>query len=156
MNFDGVKSITIPEGNVKKIMRGDEVLWEKPATYECNPTITLRCNSVQNHTGSSKSYNVTYGVSGISRHLIVSLDLVTHMELQTTFREVSSSATMSVPSDADTVIGYYGGYSATVSTTMYYFNGFSLRLKYKDESGNELTLTTNRVTNSGGETSASA
>lgn len=31
MNFDGVKAITIPEGVVKNIMRGSEVLWEAKA-----------------------------------------------------------------------------------------------------------------------------
>ena len=30
MDFTGVVSITIPEGSVAKIMRGSEVLWEKP------------------------------------------------------------------------------------------------------------------------------
>jgi hypothetical protein len=30
MDFAGVKAITIPEGSVTKIMRGSEVLWEKP------------------------------------------------------------------------------------------------------------------------------
>lgn len=28
MNFEGVKAITIPEGVVKKIMRGSDVLWQ--------------------------------------------------------------------------------------------------------------------------------
>ena len=31
MDFTGVKAITIPEGVVKKIMRGTEVLWEAKA-----------------------------------------------------------------------------------------------------------------------------
>jgi hypothetical protein len=32
MNFTGVKAITIPEGSVAKIMRGAELLWEKPGS----------------------------------------------------------------------------------------------------------------------------
>lgn len=31
MDFTGVQAITIPEGPVAKIMRGSEVLWEKPS-----------------------------------------------------------------------------------------------------------------------------
>lgn len=30
MDFSKVKSLTIPEGNVVKIMSGDVVLWTKP------------------------------------------------------------------------------------------------------------------------------
>jgi hypothetical protein len=33
MNFANVKSITIPEGKVKRIISGETVLWQEPASY---------------------------------------------------------------------------------------------------------------------------
>lgn len=49
MDFTGVKAITIPEGSVTKIMRGSEVLWEKPSSggeYTFIDSIDLAGNQV--------------------------------------------------------------------------------------------------------------
>lgn len=62
LDFTGVKAITIPEGNVKKITSGGVVLWEKPISYinlaEPNDTNTTDWSLWINNSrmGSDGSY----------------------------------------------------------------------------------------------------
>jgi len=45
MDFSKVKSLTIPEGNVVKIMSGDVVLWTKSGGSEPTPSRDLPPNN---------------------------------------------------------------------------------------------------------------
>lgn len=60
MDFKNVKSITIPEGNVKKIMAGSVVLWEEAQKYINQLPISKDVNgNIYNSIGYKAGYRIS-------------------------------------------------------------------------------------------------
>ena len=142
MNFDGIMKITIPEGSVKKIECAGKVLWEKAPELVCNPHILIEFSDYTAEY-ANKKYFAEYSIKGISRELITSLSLIVHQHMLSTGRPLSSEKSISIPDDATTMDIYNGNYTYSVgSSSTMKFDGFSLKLNYKDKQGNDKTLST--------------
>lgn len=63
IDFTGVKAITIPEGNVKKIMRGSEVLWERKGFTNLLPLAINADGTPFVGDNGEKGYRVGYRVN---------------------------------------------------------------------------------------------
>lgn len=163
MNFDGIKAITIPEGSVKKIECAGKVLWEKAPKLVCRPTISITISSKIGPTGSPPRVNYVFdcSISGISRDLISSVDLVMtyyYVAPSGIDRPMSSLINKAIADTVDTTRKYLFSMSTSYSTqnARYYGHSFALQLKYIDLDGNEKTLTTNSISSAGASANASA
>lgn len=101
MDFSKVKSLTIPEGNVVKIMSGNVVLWTKPEEPGPTPSGDLPpSNQVWYEAPAKLSFGVDFN------------SLVSH-----TYDESTKRGVLTCPTDVtdSTVIAHYAFYHASIT-----------------------------------------
>lgn len=160
MNFEGIKNITIPEGSVKKIMRGSEILWEK--VLKCTPYIVLsfKTKTVSNPTSNQAIYQCGFSIyiDGIDKSLIDECKLVMKYYRETTLGSpFTSTTTITIPAAADTIKSFKQDIIKTYTVDLddyTYGHCFGLVLSFTDPDGVKRQLSTNFLSSQ--ETSDSA
>lgn len=155
MNFSSLKAITIPEGNVKKIQRGDMVLWETPSQSLSGMSVSIKYKSKTTQSGTNTAtYSFTVTVSGIPVEYVQSFGVkMYYYATASLIRETVKTVTAELfdPDYTSKVV------STTVTFTgpVNYYPSFAGFLTYTDLDGSTKTLTTNRVSSVNGSATAS-
>lgn len=157
MNFSSLKAITIPEGNVKKIQRGDMVLWETPSQSLSGMSVSIRYNSKTTQAGTNTAtYSFTVNIKGIPAEYVQSFGVTMYYyPTVTMMREVSTSHAAELLSTDNTVNGVSKAVTFTGAAASYTYPSFVGFLKYTDLDGSTKTLATKRVSSVNGSATAS-
>jgi hypothetical protein len=159
MNFSSVKAITIPEGNVKKVQRGDTILWETPVELLSGMSVSIyyaRKNK-PNSTATTATYSFTVNIKGIPAEYVQSFGVTMfYYNTATMMREVSTAYQAELLSTDDTIKGVTKTVTFTGADRSYTSASFVGFLKYTDLDGSTKTLATKRVSSVSGSATASA
>lgn len=130
IDFTGVKAITIPEGSVKKITRGSEVLWEKPissivvfnksvSVFYSGKTIIMEDIKLSRQASTGEKY-IIY-INGDSGHTAT----VTYTQYLLTIASDDGAITLQARTAGNTPNDTFAGnlqaqYSGTVALEIHY------------------------------------
>lgn len=135
MNFNGIIAITIPEGVVKKIMRGDECLWEaigEPTVFIEKYEIKIFYDPNLNHYIYDTQLNAN--IQGISSSKIQSAEMVFYKN--TGYDNYEEKANINIDYTSS-------GYTHIISTSFSQeetYTSIKIRIKYMDKDGTIQTL----------------
>lgn len=129
MNMTTTTAVSIPEGNVVKINRSTQCLWQREPEVVCNPYIAVTVRR------SGTVYTVSAYIRGISQKLVLELAIYTGTNGTANTRVTGIST-----NGRDTVKGYTSGNYARTSTSG--TPCFALRLIYRDLTNRQRTLWT--------------
>lgn len=159
MNFSSVKAITIPDGNVKKIHRGDAILWETPTELLSGMSVSIYYKSKEkpNSTATTATYSFTVNIKGIPAEYVQSFGVTMYYYMSATaWRETSTAHNAELLSTDDTMDSVSKTVTFTGADRSYTSASFVGFLKYTDLDGSTKTLATKRVSSVYGSATASA
>lgn len=145
MIFDGVKTITIPEGVVKKIQRDDVVLWRQ-INLLSGFGVSISYNRVNrpSSTSSTATHNFTVTVDGIAPEHVQRFGVIMYFTNATGLREYTTFVDAEFLSTDDTAAIVTKLVTIDTTSTHNYptFAGF---LIYTDTDGSTKTLKTAKI-----------
>mgnify|MGYP003322223602 CR=1 FL=1 len=159
MNFSSVKAIATPDGNVKKVQRGDMILWETSTELLSGMFVNIIYRNKQkaSSTATNATHSFTVTLHGIPMEHVQSFGVRSYSYASASALRESVGTYTAELLDTD----YTGNHvEKTVTFTMrdasYTYPSFAGFLTYTDLDGSTKTLTTTRVRSVGESATASA